>query len=86
MRREITRESRQRCAPLHNGPNGLRFQDFGDDGAPNPSENRPGRDFSCPSGLLEVHIRVVIRYRSTVGVANAVAAGTGITPLPSTFL
>src|SRR6202041_189597 len=29
-------------------------------------------------------IRVVMRYRSTVGVANAVAAGIGIAPLPST--
>src|SRR3984885_1522276 len=38
-----------------------------------------------PGGLLEVPIRVVMRYRSTVGVANAVAAGIGIAPLPSTF-
>jgi DNA-binding transcriptional LysR family regulator len=38
-----------------------------------------------PGGLLDVPIRVVMRYRSTVGVANAVAAGIGIAPLPSTF-
>jgi DNA-binding transcriptional LysR family regulator len=37
-----------------------------------------------PGGLLEVPIRVVMRYRSTVGVANAVAVGIGIAPLPST--
>jgi DNA-binding transcriptional LysR family regulator len=38
-----------------------------------------------PSGLLEVPVRVVMRYRSSVGVANAVAAGIGIAPLAIIF-
>jgi DNA-binding transcriptional LysR family regulator len=35
-----------------------------------------------PDGALEVPVRVVLRYRSMSGVANAVAAGIGIAPLP----
>jgi DNA-binding transcriptional LysR family regulator len=38
-----------------------------------------------PQGSIEVPARVVLRYRSLVGVANAVAAGIGIAPLPGIF-
>jgi len=34
-----------------------------------------------PSGVLEVPIRVVLRYRSMAGVANAIAAGIGLAPV-----
>ena len=33
-------------------------------------------------GKIEVPLRVVLRYRSMGGVANAVAAGIGLAPLP----
>ena len=33
-------------------------------------------------GKIEVPLRVVLRYRSVAGVANAVAAGIGLAPLP----
>jgi DNA-binding transcriptional LysR family regulator len=33
-------------------------------------------------GKIEVPLRVVLRYRSMAGVANAVAAGIGLAPLP----
>ena len=35
------------------------------------------------SGKIEVPMRVVLRYRSAVGVANAVASGIGLAPLPA---
>ena len=38
--------------------------------------------FSSPAGRKEVPVRVVMRYRSMAGVANAVAAGVGLAPLP----
>ena len=34
-----------------------------------------------PSGVFEVPIRVVLRYRSMAGVANAIAAGIGLAPV-----
>jgi DNA-binding transcriptional LysR family regulator len=34
-------------------------------------------------GPVEVPVRVVMRYRSTAGVANAVAAGVGLAPVPA---
>jgi DNA-binding transcriptional LysR family regulator len=41
-----------------------------------------GWAFSGPQGRKEVPVRVVMRYRSMAGVANAVAAGVGLAPLP----
>ena len=38
-----------------------------------------------PKGKVEVTPRVVMRYRSVSGVANAVAAGIGLGPLPNIF-
>src|SRR4029077_17505781 len=38
--------------------------------------------FVRPNGKIEVPLRVVLRYRSLAGVANAVAAGIGLAPLP----
>jgi DNA-binding transcriptional LysR family regulator len=38
-----------------------------------------------PNGTVEAPIRVVLRYRSMNGVANAVAAGIGIAPLPPIY-
>jgi DNA-binding transcriptional LysR family regulator len=38
--------------------------------------------FISSSGKIEVPMRVVLRYRSLGGVANAVAAGIGLAPLP----
>jgi DNA-binding transcriptional LysR family regulator len=39
--------------------------------------------FVGPNGRFEVPIRVVLRYRSIGGVANAVAAGLGLAPVPA---
>lgn len=36
-------------------------------------------------GTLDVPVRIVMRYRSMSGVANAVAAGIGIAPLPEIY-
>jgi DNA-binding transcriptional LysR family regulator len=36
-------------------------------------------------GKIEVPARIVLRYRSLGGVANAVAAGAGLAPLPDIF-
>jgi DNA-binding transcriptional LysR family regulator len=36
-----------------------------------------------PNGNFEIPMRVVLRYRSTLGVANAVASGIGLAPLPA---
>jgi DNA-binding transcriptional LysR family regulator len=38
-----------------------------------------------PTGKVEFTPRVVMRYRSMSGVANAVAAGIGLGPLPAIF-
>jgi DNA-binding transcriptional LysR family regulator len=38
--------------------------------------------FTERTGRKEVPVRVVMRYRSMAGVANAVAAGVGLAPLP----
>jgi DNA-binding transcriptional LysR family regulator len=37
------------------------------------------------TGVVEVPVPVVLRYRSMTGVANAVAAGIGIAPLPAMY-
>ena len=36
-----------------------------------------------PRGKVDVPMRVVLRYRSALGVANAVASGIGLAPLPA---
>ena len=38
-----------------------------------------------PKGKVEVAVRGVQRYRVMAGVVNAVAAGTGLAPLPSIY-
>lgn len=38
-----------------------------------------------PRGKIEIPLRVVMRYRSVSGVANCVAAGIGLAPLPDVF-
>ena len=38
---------------------------------------------TAPQGKLEIPVRVVLRYRSAVGVAHAVASGIGLSPLPA---
>jgi DNA-binding transcriptional LysR family regulator len=63
-------------------------------GAPNSPEELARHDFVAvgnvnslqllgPSGKIEVPMRVVLRYRSTLGVVNAVASGIGLAPLPA---
>ena len=42
--------------------------------------------FARSNGKIEVPLRVVMRYRSAGGVANAVAAGIGLAPLPDIML
>ena len=39
--------------------------------------------FMSPNGKIEVPVRVALRYRSAFGVANAVASGIGLAPLPA---
>jgi DNA-binding transcriptional LysR family regulator len=41
--------------------------------------------FSGPKGPIDVPMHVVLRYRAMGGVANAVAAGIGLAPLPDVF-
>jgi DNA-binding transcriptional LysR family regulator len=41
--------------------------------------------FIGPEGKIEVPVRAVLRYRSMIGVANAVAAGLGLAPLFRVF-
>jgi DNA-binding transcriptional LysR family regulator len=41
--------------------------------------------FAGPEGKIEVPVRVVLRYRSLAGLANAVAAGIGLGPLMDVF-
>jgi DNA-binding transcriptional LysR family regulator len=63
-------------------------------GAPKSPEELAHHDFVAvgnvnslqllgPSGKIEVPMRVVLRYRSTLGVVNAVASGIGLAPLPA---
>lgn len=63
-------------------------------GVPNSPEELTRHDFVAvgnansleligPSGKIEVPMRVVLRYRSLLGVANAVASGIGLAPLPA---
>lgn len=40
---------------------------------------------NAPTGRIQVPARIVLRYRSTAGIANAVAAGIGIAPLPAFY-
>jgi DNA-binding transcriptional LysR family regulator len=40
--------------------------------------------FMGPKGRIDVPMRVVLRYRSVAAVANAVAAGIGLGPVPAT--
>jgi DNA-binding transcriptional LysR family regulator len=42
--------------------------------------------FRGPNGIIEVPARVVLRFRSTIGVAHAVSAGIGLAPLPLTVI
>lgn len=62
-------------------------------GAPKSPEELANHDFVAvgnidaltfrgAKGTIEVPLRVVMRYRSIGGVANAVAAGIGLAPLP----
>jgi DNA-binding transcriptional LysR family regulator len=48
--------------------------------------NADALEFNGWKGTIEVPQRVVLRYRSIVGVAQAVAAGIGLAPLPEMFL
>jgi len=41
--------------------------------------------FNGPGGTIETAMRVVLRFGSTVCVANAVAAGIGVAPLPAFY-
>ena len=44
--------------------------------------NLDALQFTGPKGKIEVPLRIVLRYRSMSGVANAVVAGIGLAPLP----
>jgi len=63
-------------------------------GTPNSPEDLGRHDFVAvgnqssvqlmgPAGKIEVPVRVVLRYRSAIGVAHAVASGIGLAPLPA---
>ena len=63
-------------------------------GAPTSPEELARHDFVAvgdmtsvqltgPQGKIDIPIRVVLRYRSALGVANAVASGIGLAPLPA---
>jgi len=65
-------------------------------GAPKSPEDLAGHDhvavgnvsswvLTGPKGKVEVAVRGVQRYRAMAGVVNAVAAGTGLAPLPSIY-
>ena len=41
--------------------------------------------FESDKGRVEVPARIVVRYRTVAGVANAFAAGIGIAPLPTIY-
>jgi DNA-binding transcriptional LysR family regulator len=47
--------------------------------------NRNTLHLQSPTGVVEVPVPIVLRYRSMTGVANAVAAGIGIAPLPAIY-
>jgi DNA-binding transcriptional LysR family regulator len=62
-------------------------------GAPESPEDLARHDFVAlgnvdslqltgPKGKIEVTLRVALRYRSMSGLANAVATGIGLAPLP----
>jgi DNA-binding transcriptional LysR family regulator len=61
---------------MPNSPDDLSRHDFVGVG------NLDALPFKGPTGLLEVPIHIVLRYRTNVGVAHAVAAGIGLAPLP----
>jgi DNA-binding transcriptional LysR family regulator len=44
--------------------------------------NQDSLQLTSPNGKIEVPLRIVLRYRSMGGVANAVAAGIGLAALP----
>jgi DNA-binding transcriptional LysR family regulator len=44
--------------------------------------NLDSLQLKSPNGTIEVPLRIVLRYRSMSGVANAVAAGIGLAALP----
>jgi DNA-binding transcriptional LysR family regulator len=58
-------------------PEGLARHDFVAVG------NASSLELLAPSGKIQVPMRVVLRYRSLLGVANAVASGIGLAPLPA---
>lgn len=45
--------------------------------------NASSLQFAGPKGRRDVPVRVVVRYRSAMGVANAVASGIGLAALPA---
>jgi DNA-binding transcriptional LysR family regulator len=45
--------------------------------------NASSLQLTGPNGKVEIPVRVVLRYRSALGVANAVASGIGLAPLPA---
>jgi DNA-binding transcriptional LysR family regulator len=45
--------------------------------------NASSLQLTGPNGEFDVPVRVVLRYRSALGVANAVASGIGLAPLPA---
>jgi DNA-binding transcriptional LysR family regulator len=66
-------------------------------GAPNSPDELARHDFvgvgnlsslqlMSGNGKIEVPVRVVLRYRSALGVAHAVASGIGLAPLPTILL
>jgi len=63
-------------------------------GAPRSPEELARHDFVAvgnlnsvqltgPQGKIDVPVRVALRYRSAAGVANAIASGIGLAPLPA---
>jgi len=47
--------------------------------------NEDSLSFNGPEGAIEITMRVVLRFGSSFCVANAVAAGIGLAPLPAFF-
>ena len=45
--------------------------------------NMNSLELNGPNGKIDVPIRVALRYRSALGLANAVASGIGLAPLPA---
>jgi DNA-binding transcriptional LysR family regulator len=50
------------------------------------ANNLESLEFIGPDKTHEIPVRVVLRYRSLAGVANAVAAGIGLGPVPEILL